>query len=282
MRAPYRKIGAVLCICIFLAGCAPFCIADDLMQVEAYFAGQESVSGLIDVPGKGLVRYYAQNDRLWSGLIYENSGSKASRPFRDSGCCPSSLAMAVAALVPEKDIPLIADEAKTPYSLCTCSLNSKRCICGRSRYILTSQRDYVRFLPLVFGDYATGNNKSGYLSRANNVGTSTGFIQGIAKCYGLTYHFTSDYDEMLEALQTDRKAVIALAGKGGVFTQTGHYVYLAGADEENLYILDPLCRTDYHTKKSKNLTILQPGLVSIAHKDRSIAQFSNFCIFETN
>ena len=280
MRAFYRKICAVLCICVFLAGGAPFCAADDVMQVESYFSGRESVSGLVDIPGRGMTRYYAQNDELWGKLIYESAGTSSSRPFRDSGCAPSAVAMAVASLIPEGDLPLIAGAARYPYSLCICSVNYKRCICGRSRYILTSQRDFARFLPLVFADYATGNNTGGYLSRSNQVGTATGFIQGIAACYGLTYHFTLDYDEMLSALVDQNQAVIALAGRGGVFTQTGHYVFIASADEKNLYILDPLCRSDYHTKNSKKLLLLQPGLVGIRHEDHGIAQFNNYCIFK--
>lgn len=280
MRAPVRKIAAVLCMLAFLVGGAFFCRADDYLLTEAYFAQPESVSGIVHVPGKGEMRYYAQNDALWGSLIYETGASVSSRPFRDSGCCPTALAMAVVNLLPEEKIPFIGQEAKTPFAICSCSVNKQRCLGGHVRYLITSQRDYIRFLPLIFGDYAAGNNRSGYLSRNNRVGTATGFIQGIADCYGLAYHFTADYQEMLEALRSGDKTVIALAGRGGAFTNTGHYVYLASADEEKLYILDPLCREVYNTKKGDKLTILQPGLISLLHRDRDAAQFSNFCIFE--
>ena len=73
---------------------------------------------------------------------------------------------------------------------------------------------------------------------------------------------------------------MALASKGGVFTNTGHYVVLAHVDADYLYVLDPLCREEYKTNNSRKLNILQPGLVSLANKDvAGAAKFSSFMIF---
>lgn len=269
-----------LMLCVLLCGSAHFALADQQLNVEAAFSRPESVSGMVHIPGlENTVRYYAQNDALWENLVYEQKDSKKRRPFRDSGCGPTAFAMAVAALVPEEEIMLIGEYAKTPYSLCICSLNDAQCDRHRARYYITSQRDYVRFLPLVLGDFATGNNIFQVYSRSETVaGTSTGYIDKVCRIYELEYRFSYDYQEVLSALKNENEAVFALAGKGGCFTNVGHYVYLAHADDEMLYVLDPLCREEYKTSKSSKLNIIQPGLVSLLHDDVFAANFSNYII----
>ena len=278
MRVSVKRWALLVCVCVFLMGNAHVAFADALTLMEAYFTQPEQFSGLMDVPGKGLMRYWAQNDPLWRDLTYESGQSSTRRPFRDSGCGPTAGAMAVAALVPEEDFSRIAAYAKTAYSLCSCSVNKAKCNKRHVRYILTSQRDYVRFLPLVFGDFATGNNTLGDNSRSSNVGTATGFLYDIADIYGLTLTATKSYSDAIDAVKAG-DAVVALAGKGGAFTSSGHYVLLASVDDERLYILDPLCRTEYKTNQGKKIEIIQPGLVALTHQNVSVAQFSSFLIF---
>ena len=279
MRVSVKRWALLFCVCVLLTGNAHVSLADDLTLMEAFFTQPEQFSGLIEVPGKGEMRYYAQNDPLWRDLTYESGQSSTRRPFRDSGCGPTAGAMAVAALVPEDAFVRIAAYAKSAYSLCSCSVNKAKCNKRHARYILTSQRDYVRFLPLIFGDFATGNNTLGDNSRSSNVGTSSGFLYDIASIYGLTLASTQSYDEAVLAVQSGDAAVVALAGKGGAFTNTGHYVLLANIDDEKLYILDPLCRTEYKTNQGKKIEIIQPGLVALRHANVSAAQFSSFLIF---
>ncbi len=276
----FPKLTCWLILCVLLWGSAHFAYADQQLNVEARFSRKESVSGLVKIPGtEKLVRYYAQNDELWTDLVYERKDSKKRRPFRDSGCGPTAFAMAICALVPESDIPLIGQYAKTPYSLCACSINDVQCDRHKARYLITSKRDYVRFLPLILGDFATGNNTFQVYSRSETVaGTSTGYIDKVCRIYGLEYSFTYHYQDALDALEDENKAVFALAGKGGCFTSVGHYVYLAHADESELYVLDPLCREVYKTNKASKLKILTPGLVTLKHTDVEAAQFSNFII----
>ena len=279
MRVSVKRWALLFCLCVLLAGNAHVSLADDLTLMEAFFTQPEQFSGIIDVPGKGEMRYYAQNDPLWRELTYESGQSSTRRPFRDSGCGPTAGAMAVAALVPEEDFIRIAEYAKSEYSLCSCSVNKAKCNHRHARYILTSQRDFVRFLPLVFGDFATGNNTLGDASRSTNVGTSSGFLYDIAEIYGLTLTSTKSYDEAVQAVKSGDAAVVGLAGKGGAFTNSGHYVLLANIDDEKLYILDPLCRTEYKTNQGKKIEIIQPGLVALTHTNVSVAQFSSFLIF---
>ena len=279
MRGFFKRIALLLCICVLWAGNARVCLADNFTLMEAFFTAPEQYSGLMEVPGKGPMRYYAQNDPLWGALTYENEDTQTRRPFRDSGCSPAAAAMAVAALVPEDELCAISGYAKKEYSLCSCSINQARCNHRHSRYVLTSQRDFVRFLPLIFGDFATGNNTLGTYSRSAAAGTGTGYLKGIAQVYGLTMTITSDYEAACAALR-EGGAVVALAARNGVFTNTGHYVLLAHLDEERLYILDPLLREEYKTNQSSKLEIIQPGLVALTHANVSSAKFSNFIIFQ--
>lgn len=273
------KCRCCLLLCMLLWGSALFVQADQILEAERFFAKPESVSGYVQVPGiSEPMRYYAQNDELWANLTYEQKGSKQFRPFRDSGCNPSALAMAVMKLVDGDELSKIADYAQAPYSLCVCSIN--RAMCGRhnGRYFITSQRDFERFLPLIFADFACGNNTFGAYSRTNAQGTAMGYIPKVCQVYGLECRYTSDYQEALEAVGSDHQAVIALASGGGCFTNNGHYVFMAHADEEKLIVLDSLCREEYNTKNAGKLTILQPGLVTISHADIGYAKLSTYII----
>ena len=281
MRGLFRKTALVLCAAVLLTGYAHVSFADAMTDMEAFFSRKESLSGMMDVPGKGPMRYYAQNDELWGALCYEKENTNTRRPFRDSGCSPSSLAMAVAALIPAEELPKIGNYAKTPYSLCSCSLTKARCTHSHTRYVLTSQRDYERFLPLVFGDFAIGNNQQGVVSRASAAGTGTAYLGKIAEIYGLNMRTLTNYRDVKDLVTRKDVAVVALAGKGGAFTTTGHYVFLAGADDEFLYVFDPMLRTDYHGyKNGSKLQVVKPGLVALKHIHNSAAQFGSFIVFE--
>lgn len=278
MRVYTRKLTGMICLFVFLTVNAHAAFADDYTETEMFFAREETYSGYIEVPGRGKMRYYAQNDPLWARLIYEHPDNNARRPFQDGGCGPTAAAMAVASLVPKEALSKISGYALRPYSLCPCSLNKGKCDGHHARYILTSARDFSRFLPLVFGDFAAGNNTFGDLSRGNTIGTNSSFLYSIAKVYGLQVTVTNDFDKALEAIK-NHDAVVATAGRGGAFTNTGHYVFLAGADDEKLYFLDPLYREEYKTAQRKKLEILQPGLVAMKYADLRFAVLNGFFIF---
>ena len=274
-----RMAGMLLCMCAILAAGAHASFADDMTLTEAYFTQPETYSGMVEVPGRGMMRYYAQNDPLWGALTYERPEGTAARPFRDGGCGPTAGAMAVANLLPEEELPRIAAAAKKEYSLCPCSLNKAKCNHYHARYVLTSQRDFARFLPLVFGDFATGNNTADVHSRSDAKGTATGFLYEIARIYGLTLRATANYDEAIRAL-LNGDTVVAHASKGGALTNAGHYVLLAHFDSQRLYILDPLWRTDYSGYAGgKKIEILQPGLIALTHENVSAAYIGAYLIF---
>ena len=274
MRDFFRRVTLVLCVGVLL-GSAHVSFADGLEETEAFFAAPEQYSALVDVPGRGLTRYYAQNDPLWNDLVYESDVSTR-RPFGDGGCSPTAMAMAVAALVPSDQLRTITSLGKRTFSLCSCSVNKGRCLYRHSRYVLTSDLDFTRFLPLIFADIATGNNTAGVTSRNINRGTATGYLWEIAKAYHLNMRFTPNLDQALTAVRNGA-SVIGL-NTNGVFTRSGHYVFIASTDEEKVYFLDPLLREKYNTNNAHRLEIIQPGLVALKMKDLKYAQFINFVI----
>jgi len=276
-----RTAALLLCACVFLGKSAHVSFADDLTLTEAFFTQPEQYSGIIDVPGKGPMRYYAQNDPLWGALAYERSETPSRRPFRDGGCGPTAGAMAIANLIPEEKLPVLGKYAKQEYSLCPCSLNRDKCNKRHGRYVLTTVRDYTRFLPLVFGDFATGNNQFGVSSRSDAQGTATGFLYDVARVYGVSVTATGDFSEAAAALNRG-DTVMAHASRGGAFTNSGHYVLLANVDGERVYILDPLCRTVYKTNQASKLEILQPGLVAMTLENYSAANIGTYFIFHRN
>lgn len=262
---------------VMLLSCASV-RADRMLETERFFMREPEYSRIIDVPGRGDTYFYAQNDPLWGGLIYEQAHAIQKRPFRDSGCNPTAAAMALRIVLDDKEIVRITDAAKRPYALCTCSINSAACIWKHDRYPLNAPKDIVKFLPLILGDFATGNNTMATQSRNNAVGTGTGYLHKVAEVYGLNITFTTNFQQAHEAVLAG-KGVMTHVGSGGAFTGTGHYVLFAWAEGDTVYFLDPLLRKQYTNDKRKKLVILEPGLVSIQTSDLSYAAASNYIIF---
>lgn len=252
--------------------------ADDMLESESVFMADTRYSRLISVPERGDVYYYAQNDPLWGNLIYEQANSSTKRPFRDSGCSPSAAAMALRVILPEEALPAICGYAKRPYALCTCSLNTAACIWKHVRFQLNAQKDIVKYLPLILGDFATGNNVFGVKGRGANAGTSSGYLNSMETIYGIRVTTTTDFSTAREAVNNGCGVVVHV-GAGGVFTNTGHYVLLASVTDSTVYFLDPLQRDTYTMDKRKKLTVVEPGLVALSMKDLSSANIGGYMIF---
>ncbi len=278
MRKLIRVAALMMSILLAMGSFLPVSHADNLLEMEAYFYQAEKYNRLIDVAGKGEMRFYAQNEPLWGALIYENASTTTRRPFRDSGCNPSAAAMALVQVVPLEQLRLLSEHTKRPFSLCTCSVNKARCQKSHVRYYVTTDEDYLRFLPLLLGDYAAGNNTHGANSRNGQVGTAPAYLKDLELIFGIRLAVTQSLDEACQAAAKGY-GVMAMAGKGGVFTSTGHYILLAHSDENNIYFLDPLQRDPYTTDKQKRLEIIEPGFVALSRDQIRYAELRNFIIF---
>ncbi len=274
----FKRLVCFLLPLLLLFQVPPALADDELTLTEAWFGKEESVSGWKTVPGRGKTRYYAQNDELWQSLTYEADSSSKMRPFGDGGCNPTALAMAVRSLIPQEDLPGIALDMVRPFSMCRCSLNKAKCGYGHARYYLTTSADYDRFLPLVFADYACGNNRNGVSSRSEAKGTVGGYMKYVCGSYQLSLETVTDMETGLAAVKEDGKAVVVYCSSGGAFTTVGHYVFLAWWDDQNVYFLDPLCRTEYRTNHAKYMHILEPGLVYMSFEELRYAGITNFIV----
>ena len=275
LSALRRWAAAVLIVlCLPLVASA----LDGMAYTDWFFAGEESPSGYVDVPGWGLQRYYAQNDSLWGSLNYETADTEKHRPLRDGGCGPTSAAMAIRALLEPDELMEALDKVlASPVSLCVCSINRQGCGYNHARYPLTSARDCDRFLPLALADMATGNNIFNLHGRTFARGTNMYYISSVVKAMGLDIRNTQDRDEAFRAMK-EGASVFCSSGAGGAFTNVGHYVYLAGYDDERVYFLDPLCRSEYKTNYANILRIEGNGLVSVRYEDYAKARIYSYYI----
>ncbi|MBO2516422.1 MAG: hypothetical protein CW338_03980 [Clostridiales bacterium] len=274
-----KRLSLILVTAILLANiCLPCALAEDELSVERHFAAPCGYSRSIVLPTGRTVYYYAQNDELWCNLYYESGDSSRRRTFGDSGCGPSSTAMALRQVLTEEELAAFLKYLKHDCSLCACSLNKVRCNKSHIRYYITSAADVAKFLPLLIADFACGNNTFGVVSRSEETGTNMTYYNVLHDMFGVEVTKTTRFSEAEDAVNRGCGVVIFTAA-GGPFTNTGHYMYLADADDEFVYVLDPLCRTSYSATDSKHIVhVLDTGLVGIRREDLRYAEFWSYTI----
>lgn len=240
----------------------------------------DTISGLRDVPGRGEMMVYAQNDPLWASMRYESRSSGKHRLFGAGGCGPTSVAMAVANLVPAARLGDIYGYAKNAlgYTFCSCSVNQYGCNKLHAQYQVQTEAEYLRYYPLVMASFATGNNMWDLVARTASAGTRLSFIKKIAWLYKLDLTVTTDNDEAIAAVANGSIAIVSL-GSQNPLTGSGHYAVLASADAENLYLLDPYRKDDYsQTDKGHILTQIAPGVLSVKRENARALYMSTFYI----
>ena len=244
----------------------------------------QGTSHTVHVPARGEMQYYAQNDPVWARMRYEARGSNQARIFGQGGCGPTSMAMAIANLVPEESLGGLAAYAKMKngFTFCTCSVNQYYCNHTHAQYRLETPAEFKRYLPVAMASVATGNNIWGENSRADGGGTSTAFMKRATEAYGLYFTLTKDRDAALSALEDGAMVVASTGGASSPFTGGGHYLTLASIYEGKLYILDPYLKTDYSkTDKRHLLTQIEPGLLEADLEDIDELLLYTFYIIDT-
>ena len=230
----------------------------------------EGTSRTVNVPGRGEMQYYAQNDPVWAAMRYEARKSKQARPFGQGGCGPTSMAMAIANLVPEESLGGISAYARVEngYTFCTCSVNQYFCNHRHAQYKLETPAEFRRYLPLAIASFATGNNIWGETSRGDGGGTNTAFMKRVTEAYGLYFTLTKDRELALSALADGAMVIVSTGGKASPFTGGGHYLTLASVYEGRLYILDPYLKADYgKTDRRHLITQIEPGVLRVSMED---------------
>lgn len=255
------------------SGYTDYQVTRALREMEA----QDS-SRLINVPGRGQVQYYAQTNPLWAQMRYEAQGSRHHRRFGAGGCAPTCAAMAIANLLPAEALGQIASYASGKaggFGISTGIVNPLNMLSTDGALWINTAEDYLRYLPLVFGQYAAGNNpkrtnwRLGSTELSGTGGTSLGFLPELCDIYGLTYTKLAGKGR-LEWMDSVRNGAVAIALANSqhqpFVNSSGHYVVIIGCDEEYLYLLDPQDKSDdeYQRDRRKILDVMERGLVRVA------------------
>ena len=243
----------------------------------------QTLGGWREVPGRGLMMTYAQNDPLWEDMRYESLESARKRVFGEGGCGPTSVAMAVANLVPLERLSDIYGYAKSSqgYTFCECSVNQYFCNKLHAQYQVQTADEYLRYFPLVMANFATGNNLWGQVSRGKAAGTNLTFIKKIAYLYKLDLSITYDKDETFAAVK-DGAIAIASLGAYNPLTGGGHYAVIASVDDQYVYVLDPYRKESYDdTDKKHILNQIAPGVLAVKLEDARDLYMSTFYILKT-
>ena len=242
-----------------------------------------TASTVENVPGRGEMQVYAQNDELWARMRYDQKGSDNRRYFGDGGCGPTAVAMAIVNMVPEEKLPDLYGYGSTynGFTFCECSVNQYFCNRKHAQYQVRTADEYRRYFPVVMASFATGNNVWGEASRTKRSGTNMKFLKNVCYAYELELTGDKSLDVALEAVGKGGLAVCSL-GKKNPFTKGSHYVVLASADADYLYFLDPYRKSDYSDTDAKGvLTQIAPGVIRARREDaRALDLYAFYIISE--
>ena len=86
-----------------------------------------------------------------------------------------------------------------------------------------------------------------------------------------------DWSQARQALDAGYSVITTVTA--GVFTETSHYLFLAGVDGGYLYILDPLMRENYDAlDKNHILEVVEPGLIRASLNNLDKLRLSSFYV----
>lgn len=243
---------------------------------------RESVSGYATAEGVGTWMVYGQNDPLWDRMTFEVANSSRRRPFGDGGCGPTSIAMALANLVPAEKLPLLNDYAASSigYVFCPCCIGTSWCDQGHIPYQLKTPEEFLRYFPLAVADFAMGNNTFGVQGRRDSYGTNMSYLDAICSVYGVSIRNVRSLEEALPYLRRkDTMAISCVTGSYTPFTRSSHFLVLAHVTDEHIYVLDPLRRESYEELDPRGIVeIISPGLVRVRLEDAYLCHFTSISL----
>ena len=214
------------------------------------------------MPYVGEVMLYAQKNLMWYKLVYEYRNSPTYRIFGDGGCGPTSASIVIAALAGDNITGILDHAGEGGFTLCTHSVNPWNCRSCKHRMPLETEEDVRTYLPLILGSYACGNNDKGSryrIAKANGGGTNMKMLLEICPYFGLscTMIDAPADDDWANRIGDGTMAVVLSNTSSSPFTGGAHYVACVAADEEYIYFMDPMAKTEY---KSACLDIMEMGL----------------------
>lgn len=292
MNAMYRKMILYVVIAILLSVNTSH--ANTGMMAEQQNTAYDSAASVnnkaltenedihrIDVPGRGNVYYYAQNDPIWKERIYSHRRLGHRKTFGEGGCVPTAFSIVLRNLVPLHDLPAMNRLTNRGYFITDTSLSPSLITSKAKRIYLTSQEDYQLYLPLIIGAYAAGNNPSNHLYIKEKGGTNHDFYRTLSAFFGLSLRSTPNLEVALKALDTDGFVITSSGGKFSPFTPSGHFFVLVSYDKEYVYFLDPYLRTTYEYDKKGILEVVGTGLSRFKLQDVKKVALNRFFVFHS-
>lgn len=250
-------------------------------EVERFFLS-EGYSREINVPGFGNMQYYAQNDPMWIDAIYEPYDSGYRRTMMESGCVPTTAAMALANLLTLDELTILLEHARSAergYSFCPYSVNGLlHKTDDHHLYYPKTGIEFLTYLPMIIAAYATGNNdRNLYYRLKNSGGTNINLLKGLAYSYGLEYSQTSKLETACEKLASG--STVVTTAVSGPFTKQSHFLLLVGVKDGWVYVLDPYMRETYEYDSKGYLDVIEPGLVRFRASDNDAVHVYSYYIF---
>lgn len=248
-----KLLFAVLFVLLFSSFNTAF--AKDNRTEEEIIKSRESYTKVVTVLGKQYL-LFAQNSPEWDELIADES-KQSYRQFGDSGCIVCAFANATVNALNYNDLSKIRDISRSDFYIDTIALTRNR---GkyRGRFLIESDADYLRYWPLVCGNYAAGNNLVN-----EKKPMSPAWYHQILRHYGIEYKVTRDYMEGINALNNGAMVITCSSGSGSPFSRVGHFITIVGRDENYLYILDSYVRDSFPRDKNHIIEVLEPGVLRI-------------------
>ncbi len=224
--------------------------------------------------------YYAQNDSIWNRMIFESQGSGKYRPFGDGACAPTSLSIVLANLVKGNTLTKLLKAGKSDFRFCTCSVNPLYHKGTHEMYTVESEEQLRRYLPIIVGNYATGNNLSGTKFRGSGYGVKSALFASLAGVFSLEYKITQDVSVLEYAIANGGMAISL--SKASPLTSSSHYLVIADISGEYVYLLDPYLRADKDYSLSSSMFFEQysPGLLKIKQSQmQSVYHLLTYYVF---
>lgn len=236
---------------------------------EEILKERESYTHVVNILGKNYL-VFAQNSPEWYEL-YADDKKDSTRMFGPSGCVVGSFANVVVNSLPYSRLSEITSIMRTSPKIDTRGLTRNN---GKSsgRFEIKNDSDFLRYWPLVVGNYAAGNNQ-----HYSYVPMQTGFYHYLTDFYGIRMEVKKNWRESLNYLNEGAMVITCSSGSSSPFSKIGHYFVFVAMDDEYVYIIDSYFRDSFPLDKKHIVEYVEPGVerikISNLHKMQIETQY---------
>ena len=252
-----RKIAFIISFILLFS----IALSQELSE-EQILKNSPSYTKILTVNGREGLLYFAQNSPEWDNLKYSEAKYHRDKIFGQSSCIATSLSMALANIVPYTDLKLINSIVKEPIMVDSISTTRDRGRVKEFRFEITEDVDFLRFFPLVIGNWASGNNTKRIVENQ-----STYFYKILFELYGIDYIQTKDIKESFKVLDRGGIVIVSSGGVASPISKKGHYFLMVSYDKDYVYFLDPLVRSKPYPDVKKIIEQLDAGVIRVKQSD---------------